>query len=147
MQLLLGSLQLQPYDYMEQISDAGVLRLAARATVSEADLEALSRLSGPIDVVRVGISNTPRRMLLEGYVWGPGPRGLGVAVACEDEREPRVTLAGGATLAQEDVLEEVIDLLRDKTVLGEQDVQALRERIRQRRHAARHVSNVDAWSL
>jgi hypothetical protein len=145
--LILGSLQFEPYDYVEQVSDAGVVRLAARATVSEADLEALSRLSGPIDVVRVGISSTPRRMLLEGYVWGPGPGGLGVALVCEDVREPRVTLAGSEVLEQEDVFEEVIGLLRDRTVLGEQDEQALRERIRRRRHAARQVSNVDAWNL
>ena len=33
-------------------------------------------------------------MLLDGYVWGPGPSGLSVALACEDLREPRVSLTG-----------------------------------------------------
>jgi hypothetical protein len=145
--LIVGSITLQPYDYVEQVSEAGVVRLAARATVSEADLEALSRISGPTEMIRVGISSTPRTMLLDGYVWGPGTAGLGVALACEDVREPRVTLAGVEALPRDDNLEDLIEILRTKNVLGEQDLQQVRERIRQRRHAARRVSNVDAWGF
>ena len=143
--LILGSLTLQPHEYAERVSDAGVVRLAARAPASEADLEALSRLSGAIDVVRVGISSTPRSMLLDGYVWGPGPSGLSVAVACEDVREPRITLTRTEGQPRDDdVLEDLIPILQGKGVLGEQDLQDLRERIRQRRHAARRVSDINA---
>jgi hypothetical protein len=157
-QLIVGPVTLQPYDYVEQVSESGVLRLAARATVSELDLDALSRVSGAIAIVRVGISSTPRTMLLEGYVWAPEDAGLGVALTCEDVREPRVTLRGVEGMPREDVLEELLGLLhglgreeqrglphaRD---LDEQrgpphdrDLEELRERLRLRRHAARRVS-------
>ena len=59
-QLIVGSVTLEPYEYVEQVSDAGVVRLAARATVSEADLEALSRIEGAIDVVRGRHHAAPR---------------------------------------------------------------------------------------
>jgi hypothetical protein len=146
-QLIVGSTTLQPYDYVEQVSEAGVVRLAARATVSEADLEALSRISGPTEVTRVGISSTPRTMLLEGYVWGPGMKGLGVALTCEDVREPRVTLTGVEGLPRDDGIEDLLEILQTQNVLGEQDLQQVRERIRQRRHAAGRVSDVDAWGF
>jgi hypothetical protein len=145
--LILGTLTLEPYEYAEKVSEAGVVRLAARATVSEADLEALSQLEGAIDVVRVGISSTPRRMRLDGYVWGQGLSGLSVAVACEDLREPRVTLASVDAILEDNQLEDLVAILHAQTVLSDQDRMEFRERRRQRRHAARRVSNVDSWSL
>src|SRR5262245_15354465 len=39
--LALGALVLVPYEYREELSEAGVLRLAARAAVSEAELDSL----------------------------------------------------------------------------------------------------------
>lgn len=146
-QLILGSLTFEPYEYVEQVSEAGVVRLAARATVSDADLEALSRLEGAIDVVRVGISSTPRRMRLDGYVWGPGASGTSVALACEDRREPRVSLAKVEAVPEDQTLEDLIAILHASAVLTDQDLQEFRERRRQRRHAARRVSDVDSWSL
>jgi hypothetical protein len=146
-QLIVGSVTLAPYEYVEQVSEAGTVRLAARAAVSEADLDALSRLEGAIDVVRVGISSTPRRMRLDGYVWGPGPSGLSVALACEDVREPRVSLAGVEAIPDDNALDDLIAILQAKVLLGDQDLQDLRERIRLRRHAARRVSDVTTWSL
>lgn len=146
-QLILGSLTLEPYEYVEQVSEARVVRLAARATVSAADLEALSQLEAPIDVVRVGISSTPRRMRLDGYVWGLGSSGLSVALACEDVREPRVSLTKIETGQQDHDVEDLIAILHAKAVLTDQDLEEFRERRRQRRHAARRVSDVDSWSL
>ena len=146
-QLIVGGVSLKPYEYVEQVSEAGVIRLAARATITQTDLEALSRLSGAIHVVRVGISSTPRRMVLDGYAWGPGASGLGVALACEDVRETRVTLNGVEAPPRDDGLEDLIAILRERALLSDRDEQDLRERIRHRRHAARRVADVNAWSL
>jgi hypothetical protein len=132
--LRLGAIELEPYDYVESVTE-GVVRLAARALVTEADLEAISRLAGPLEVVRVGISDAPRQMRMGGYVWSHCDDGLAVVVACEDVREPRVSVAGfdGPLVAD---LEDLIEL-----------VSVDREELRRRRHARRRVANVDGWDL
>jgi len=134
--LLLAGLDLEPYDYAEQASDEGVVRLAARALISEADLRILEQTSGVIEVVRVGISDTPRRMRLDGYVWGERPEGVAVVLACTDVREPRVTLNGFEPGSPTEDFE-------DLAALADVDQGALYRR----RHAARRVANVDAWPL
>jgi hypothetical protein len=133
--LILGSLRLQPYDYREELANDGQLRLAARAAASEADLATLSTLTA-CEVVREGISAEPRRMVLEGYVWGQGAHGQAVALVCADVGEPRVTLAG-ATGAGAD---ELVELLVDNGLLDLTRLQA-------RRHAARRVADIDGWAL
>ena len=127
--LEVGGLALEPYDYAERASDVGVVTLAARALISEEDLDALSGLPRVIEVVRVGISETPRQMTLE-YVWGERPEGLAVVVRCEDVREPRVSL-------------EVADVSDLDTLMSTVD----NDEFRRRRHARRRVSNPDAWAL
>jgi hypothetical protein len=133
--LVIGELDVEPYDYAEEVSEETGVRLAARALVSDAQLELLSRVMGVVEVTRIGISDAPRRMRLSGYVWGERPEGLAVALACEDMREPRVTLAGydGA----------LTDDLADLLAVAQVDLEALR----QRRHARRRVANVDGWEL
>jgi hypothetical protein len=135
--LRLGTLVLQPYDYREEVDDAGQLRLAARAVASDADLATLSALT-VIEVVRDGISPEPRQMRLEGYVWGPGTHGQAVALACADAGEPRVTLAGATPIA-----DGFQALLIEKGLLSDDDLGALRLR----QHAARRVIDVDGWPL
>lgn len=136
--LQLGTLVLQPYDYREELDAAGQLRLAARAPVSDADLATLSALT-VIAVIREGISAEPRQMRLEGYMWGPGSHGQAVALVCVDAGEPRVTLAGATPIA-DGGLEW---LLVEKGVLNEDDLATLR----QQRHAARRVTDLDGWPL
>jgi hypothetical protein len=133
--LLLGSLGVEPYDYVEAVNDDGVLRLAARACVSEETLVAISRMSGPLDVTRVGISDSPRQMRLGGYVWCERPDGLAVALACEDVHEPRVTIAGFEGTPDAD--------FEDFIALGSVD----RDDLLRRRHARRKVADIDAWPL
>ena len=133
--LRLGSVDLEPYDYTEEVLPEGGVRLAARALVTEADLEAISRLVGPQEVTRFGISDAPRQMRLTGYVWGERFEGPVVVLACQDVVEPRVTLAGFQGAAEE--------TLEDLIALGAVDTEALR----QRRHARRHVQHVDGWEL
>jgi hypothetical protein len=133
--LVLGGISLEPYDYAETAIE-GAVRLAARAAIADADLEAISRLTGAVEVVRVGISDAPRMMRLSGYVWGEQPEGLAVVVACDDVREPRVTLAGFDGPLGAD-LEDVVELSSGVD----------REELRRRRHARRHVANVDGWEL
>jgi hypothetical protein len=140
-QLVLGQIELEPYDYTEQVADDGVVRLAARALISEADLTTLSALTGPLDVVRTGISATPRRMHVS-YVWGERPEGPAVVVQCEDVREPRLTLQGFNGPAGND-LADLIEVLAASGVLEHADLETLRSR----RHAARRVANVDGWGL
>jgi len=132
--LVVGSVSLEPYDYAEAAVD-GVVRLAARALVTDADLDAVSRLSGSLEVVRVGISDAPRQMRLSGYVWGQTAEGLAVALACEDVREPRVALNGFDAPVTAD--------LDDLVELASLD----REAFRRRRHARRQVANIDGWEL
>jgi hypothetical protein len=133
--LALGPLALEPYEYREETSEDGVLRLAARAAVSDAELDTLRTL-GDIEVVRHGISQGPRRMRLEGYVWGrTQDHGQAVALVCADLGTPRVTLAGVADVA--DPLEE---LLVERGLVD-------RAELDRRRHAARRVDDVDAWPL
>jgi hypothetical protein len=132
--LVIGSVSLEPYDYAESVTD-GVVRLAARAMVTDADLGTISRMGGTLEVVRVGISDEPRQMRLSGYVWGHNADGLAVALACEDVREPRVTVSGfDAPLIAD--LEDLVDL-------GSFD----REEFWRRRHARRRVEDVDGWPL
>jgi hypothetical protein len=132
--LRVGSVSLEPYDYAETVAD-GVVHLAARAPVSESVLDAISRLAGPLEVVRVGISDTPRQMRLSGYVWGEGSEGLAVALALEDVREPRVTVSGfdGPIAADFEDLLELATLDHDE--------------FRRRRHQRRRVADVDGWPL
>jgi hypothetical protein len=128
--LVLGNVALDPYDYAENVTE-GRVRLAARALVSEADLATLSRVFGPVEVTRVGISDSPRRMRITGYVWGDTAEGQAVVLACEDVVEPRVTVAGFQG-SMEDELEDVI---------------ARNDEIIESRHARRRVSDPDAWQL
>jgi len=132
--LVLQAIELEPYDYVEDVTEDETIRLAARGLISAEDLESLSKIAGPIDVTRVGISSSPRRMSLQ-YVWGERPEGLAVVVRCEDVHEPRLTLRGLA-MAPEADLEDLV------TVLGA-DV----EELRRRRHARHRVTDVDAWRL
>jgi hypothetical protein len=133
--LRLADVQLEPYDYAEEVLADGGVRLAARALVTESDLEAISRMVGPLEVTRLGISDTPRPMRLSGYVWGERFEGLVVVVACAEVPEPRVYVSG----YEGDLSEEIEDLIQ----IGAVDVEALRER----RHARRRVANVDGWEL
>jgi hypothetical protein len=132
--LVIGSISLEPYDYAEELSE-GSVRLAVRAVVTEADLEAISRVVRPVQVVRAGISDTPRLMRVAGYVWGPHEDGLAVVLACHDVREPRVTLAGLDTPLDDDLA----DLIELAPLDGEE--------LRRRRHARRRVTTVDSWDL
>jgi hypothetical protein len=133
--LRLGDVQVEPYDYAEEVLPDGGVRLAARALVTESDLETISRMVGAIDVTRFGISDTPRQMRLSGYVWGERFEGLVVVLACVDVREPRVYVSG----YDGDLAEDIEDLIQ----LGAVDAEALRLR----RHARRRVKNVDGWEL
>jgi hypothetical protein len=133
--LRLGGIELEPYDYVEEASDDGVVRLAARALISAADLQTLSAISGPVEVTRVGISNTPRQMRLAAYVWGERPEGLAVVLACGDVRESRVTVTGFEGSSPDD-LEDLVEL----AVVNQVELRAAR-------HARRRVTNPDAWPL
>jgi hypothetical protein len=145
--LLVGSVTLEPYDYTEQVADDGTIRLAARALVSESDLDGLSRMPEVAEIVREGMSDVPRRMVVEGYVWGAAAAGLAVAIVCADVREPRVTLDGVHAWPRDDVVLDLIGVLQEKRVFDEHDIETLTGRIRGRRHAARRVENPDAWKL
>jgi hypothetical protein len=142
--LRLGPLELEPYEYGEQLGGDDALVLAARCVVSAELLQAVRDLrfeAQPIEVVRVGISEEPRRMRLDDYVWGPCARGeLGVALRCEDVRPPRVGLAG--TTVREDT-DTLLATLRELAMLDVTDL----EKLRQQRHALRHVADLDAWPL
>ena len=132
--LVVGSVSLEPYDYAESVTD-GAVRLAARALVAEDVLDSLSRLMGPLEVLRIGISDQPRQMRLSGYVWGQTTEGLAVALACEDVREPRVTVSGfDAPLVAD--LEDLVELATPD-----------RDEFRRRRHARRRVEDIDGWPL
>jgi hypothetical protein len=133
--LVVGSVELEPYDYVEEALEGGVVRLAARALITDSDLRTLSLLVAPVEVTRVGISDTPRAMRVN-YVWGERPEGYAVVVACEDVAEPRITVGG---LSRLDPTAELLNLLRESGILTD----ALLEQ----RHAARHVSAVDGWQL
>jgi hypothetical protein len=146
-QLLVGAVSLEPYDYVEQVTDAGGVRLAARALATSDQLAGLARLPRVSDVVRVGISDEPRTMVVEGYVWGDAPEGLGVALVCADVREPRVTLEGVQAWPPDDALDDLIAVLQEKGTLTDADLDALAQRVRFRRHAARRVANINAWNL
>jgi hypothetical protein len=128
--LVIASMSLEPYDYAENVTD-GSLRLAARALITEADLSTLSHILEPIEVTRVGISDTPRQMRVSGYVWGETADGPAVVVACEDVVEPRVTVEGFSSGTSQ----EVDDLIAADEVLIS------------RRHERRRVKDVDAWRL
>jgi hypothetical protein len=127
--LIVAGVDLEPYDYAENLTD-GRVRLAARALISDDGLQTIAHVFGPIAITRIGISDSPRQMRMTGYVWGERPEGLAVVLGCEDVAEPRVTVEGfqGAN-------DEVEDLI------------AQSEELIQRRHARRRVQDVDAWYL
>lgn len=136
--LRIGPIELEPYEYKEEALEDGMVRLAARALISAEDLEALAAtaMQGPVEVVRIGVSDTPRRMRVD-YVWGERSEGPAVAVVCADVAEPRVTVAG---LSRIDVFAELVSALRASGALNE-------EVLRQERHTARRVADIDAWTL
>ena len=142
--LRLGPLELEPYEYIERLNEDERVVLAARCVVSAEALHAVRDLrfgAAPIEVVRVGISDEPRRMRLDDYVWGPCARGeLGVALRCTDVREARVSLAG--TTVHEDI-DSMLAVLHELAVLDVTDL----EKLRQHRHALRQVDDLDAWPL
>jgi hypothetical protein len=137
--LVVGEIELDPYEYAEEVQD-GAVRFAARALAYATDLDALSKFEGVVNVVRIGISDTPRQMRLD-YVWGERPEGLVVVLRGEDATEPRVTLQGASS--PDDRFAELLSLLKEKGVVDEGDL----DRLRQQRHTARRVNNVDGWSL
>jgi hypothetical protein len=139
--LRVGDVELEPYDYAEELSVDDNLRLAARAYVSDSMLSSLAQLMltrEPIDVTRVGISNEPRRMRVEDYAWGPGARGQGIVVLLADIAERRIRV--GSPASQDEGL---LALLRSNGVLS---AEALGE-LQAQRHAARQVRDLDAWDL
>ena len=125
--LLVGALSLVPYEYAEQLLDDALV-VVARCCVSDAELDGLRQLDGPVAVARVGISDEPRQMRVD-YVWGTSSthEALAVVVRCEDALEPRMTLSSADVPAERDLL---------RRLLGAEQ-----------RHAARHVTDVDAWPL
>jgi hypothetical protein len=138
--LILGSVELEPYEYAEEVSEERVIRLVARSPVTEAQLDALSKLEAIAPVTRVGISDTSRPMNIQ-YLWGERPEGLGVVVRCVDAGQQQLT-PGGAALS-DDALGDLISVLSAKGVLDDTDM----ARLRQRRHQARHVESIDRWRL
>jgi hypothetical protein len=139
--LVVGPVELEPYDYAEAVSDDGIVRLVARARISPADLDTLSMSSDVVPVRRVGISDTSRPMTLA-YTWGQRPDGLAIVVRCVDSApEPRLTL--DSAILADDALGDLIVVLSAKGILDDADAAHLRRL----RHVARHVSNIDAWSL
>ncbi|MCA1648191.1 MAG: hypothetical protein LC797_22935 [Chloroflexi bacterium] len=139
--LIVGSVELEPYEYAEAVSDAGMVRLAARARASRAQLAELALVGDVASVIRVGISDAPRPMTVT-YLWGQTRDGqAGVAVRCQDAGEPRLSL-DGASFAL-DMLGELIGVLQTKGVLDEADLEVLRRR----RHAVRRVATIDGWPL
>src|SRR5215207_8077114 len=74
--LRIGPLELEPYDYAEELDTDARLKVVARCSASDSDLADILRLQRElVEVTRVGISETPKRMLVEDYVWGAGARG------------------------------------------------------------------------
>jgi len=140
--LRVGALELEPYDYAEELSADGVLRLVARCTASDSDLHHLQGTREPVEVTRVGISNQPRRMRVQDYVWGPGTRGQGVVVLLAEVAEPRLRL-DSVSASESELLDDLLALLQPKSVLTDDDLRHLR----QVRHERQRVADVDAWEL
>jgi hypothetical protein len=138
--LIIGSVTLEPYDYAEEVVDDGVVCLAARAFISEQDLDRLSRIADCVEVVRVGISDEARQMSVS-YVWGERPEGRVAVVRGQDVREPRVSVRTATTVV--DPSADLLAVLRAKGILGDADL----DELRQQRHLARRVADVDAWAL
>ena len=138
--LLIGSIELVPYDYAEAVSDDGIIRLAARASISQTDLDILSMSSDVVPVRRIGISDITRRMTLT-YLWADQSNGLAVLVRCVDVREPELTL-DSATVT-DDPLADLVAVLTAKGILTSED----EAHLRRARHAARRVASIDGWPL
>jgi hypothetical protein len=149
--LVLGSIELEPYDYREQVGDDGRLRLAVRTAVSDADLRVVSELhqsQAAVEVVRVGISQEPRRMRLVQYAWGERGDALAVVLACAELGTLRVALdSTPPPPAPTDSFDDLLSLLEQKGLLSQQEQQLLLDSRRERDLAARHVANPDAWPL
>jgi hypothetical protein len=143
--LRVGDVELEPYDYAEELSPDGTLRLAARAPISVSDLASITALKlsqEPIDVTRVGISNEPRRMRVDDYAWGQGARGQGVVVRLVDITERHIHV-GAPDQQEAGLVDDVLTLLRSNGMLSSAALDGLQAR----RHAARRVRDLDAWDL
>jgi hypothetical protein len=138
--LLLGPIELVPYDYAEAVSDDSIVRLAARASISQTDLDTLSMNSDVVPVRRVGISDITRRMTLT-YLWADQSDGLAVLVRCVDVREPQLTLDSASVT--ENPLADLVTVLTAKGILTSED----EAHLRRARHAARRVANIGGWPL
>jgi hypothetical protein len=129
--LSVDDLEMRPYDYREETSADGVLRLAFRAAASDERLRDLVTLIGHIVQVRRE-QREPCAMLLEALVWGrSSAHRQAVAVVCTSQTEPRVTLAGATGIEPR-----LLAILQQQGVLPTEDMLALRR-----------VEDVDAWDL
>lgn len=67
--LILGDLELKPYQYKEWLDLDDYLTIAARILLSEDQYVALGKLKNPIKVIRHGIDEEPRKMDLVETAW------------------------------------------------------------------------------
>jgi hypothetical protein len=145
--------QLAPYDYREEVTPTGLLRLSARGPVSDHELQLIKRAClearSILRVTRVGISSVEVPMIIEAYLWGPGRLGPGVVLTCSEATGPRLTLAEGR-LPADGPLDAATILLAGLVRAGtlpEVDPTAIRASMADELHATWSVPNLDAWPL
>lgn len=153
--LLLGELELHPYEYRERIL-GGRLMIWAKLVGTQDDLERLRgkvRSDAPLAVVRRGIQAEPRRMVLGVAEWSVFEDRVKYRLVLADAEisdETRLELARteeensrAALVYYENLVERLTDLLVQRGVLSDGEVQALREAARN----APGVTRRDLWRV
>jgi hypothetical protein len=162
--LLIGDVEIVPYAYRE-FEQGGRIEIVARF-VSDPDrleqLYALARSHEPVDVVRVGIQDTPRPMQLAMRIWSEseGERKQEVHLADPEETEliPALSQTFGplwgshdTVIRQQATLEGLMEVLRSKGLIDESDLQKIEEDRAQREHTTarsfKRVRDLDEWEL
>lgn len=158
--LLLGELELHPYEYRERLLDGGLV-IWAKLVGNAEDLERLRTLvreAEPFPVVRRGIQDEPRSMRLgvaEWSVFADRVKYRIVLTDAEVNERMRMELerleeenSRAALGYYENFIERLSDLLVQRGLLSSEELSALREEARTSRGVSRHefwrVADVDA---
>ena len=127
--LMLNSLELVPYQYHENIGYDGSLTITARVTLEEPQYAALGSMLDSINVVRVGVDETPRKMRLNEVAWYKKNQEIKEEIQLFDEEDeiklpPIPWLNGLSELVakQSLIIDKLLNLLISKDIIDVDDV-------------------------
>jgi hypothetical protein len=127
--LMLNDLELNPYQYHDEVNHRGSLRINARVILSESQYATLGKMTKVIDVVRVGIDEQPRKMLLDEVAWHKSDQQIKEEIRLHDYESknelPLIPWLGGMAelvAKQSLIIDNLLGLLVLKGIIADENV-------------------------